>query len=54
MSRIVHTWLLFFLLTMLTACATPVLTNPEYATIDKTNLPQAGDNQGPKIKIVSI
>ena len=41
MSGIVYAWLLFFLLTMLTACATPVPTNPKYATIDKTNLPQA-------------
>ena len=41
MGRVVHSWLFFVLFAMLNACATPVPTDPEYATIDTTNLPQA-------------
>ena len=40
MVRRVSFWLCLVLLTMLNACATPVPADPEYATIDMTNLPQ--------------
>ncbi len=40
MVRRVPFWLCLVLFAMLNACATPVPTDPEYATIDMTNLPQ--------------